>query len=172
MQKVKLSFICILLIANNCIEAKDFDIDQHKKTNNKCHSCHQQSELNSIITADSDLDQCQKCHNLGEMELRKVSSKEGDSKSVTENSTKSKENKNVSARLASGMRYPMYYQGSRLSDKPNEMILIPAGEFIMGTDDRLPDEGPQHKINLPAYYIDVCEVTNLQYKKFNNATNR
>jgi formylglycine-generating enzyme required for sulfatase activity len=50
------------------------------------------------------------------------------------------------------------------------MVLIPAGEFIMGTDVRLSDEGPQHKVYLPDYYIDIYEVTNLQYKKFNDAT--
>lgn len=71
-----------------------------------------------------------------------------------------------------GMQYPMYYQGTRIGDQPNEMILIPAGEFIMGTDNRLPDEGPQHKVTLPAYYIDLYEVTNLQYEKFNNETKR
>jgi len=55
---------------------------------------------------------------------------------------------------------------------PNEMVLIPAGEFIMGSNDRLPDEGPQHKVSLPAYYIDKFEVTNLQYKQFIDATQR
>jgi len=159
MQKIKLSIIFILLIVDFCVQAKDFDIDLHRETNNKCESCHHKDKIN---TTDSNLEQCQNCHNLGEMGLRKISAKEGDSKSV----------KDSNAPLALGMRYPIYYQGSRLEDKPNEMILIPAGEFIMGTDDRLPDEGPQHKVNLPAYYIDIYEVTNLQYKKFNNAKNR
>jgi len=71
-----------------------------------------------------------------------------------------------------GLTMPMYYQQSRLGDKPNEMILIPAGEFIMGTDNRLPDEGPEHKVHLKAYYIDRYEVTNLQYRRFNNETHR
>ncbi|MGD8594699.1 MAG: formylglycine-generating enzyme family protein, partial [Gammaproteobacteria bacterium] len=37
---------------------------------------------------------------------------------------------------------------------------------------RLPDEGPEHKVTLPAFYIDKYEVTNLQYKQFIDATNR
>ena len=53
-----------------------------------------------------------------------------------------------------------------------EMILIPAGEFIMGSpegegDD---DEHPQHTVFLDAFYIDKYEVTNAQYKKFMEAT--
>jgi len=71
-----------------------------------------------------------------------------------------------------GMKLPMYYEKSRVGEKPNDMVLIPAGEFIMGTNDRLPDEGPQHKVSLPAFYIDKYEVTNLQYKQFIDATNR
>jgi len=67
-----------------------------------------------------------------------------------------------------GMQYPMYSRGSRLGDAPNVMVLIPAGEFIMGSNSRLPDEGPQHKVTLPVFYIDKFEVTNLQYKKFND----
>jgi len=52
------------------------------------------------------------------------------------------------------------------------MARIPAGEFTMGSDDRMPDEGPQHKVTLESYWIDLYEVTNAQYKKFIDATNR
>lgn len=48
-----------------------------------------------------------------------------------------------------------------------EMVLIPAGEFIMGSDPgegRL-DEEPEHTVYLDAYYIDKQEVTNAQYKQ-------
>ncbi len=49
-----------------------------------------------------------------------------------------------------------------------EMILIPEGEFLMGS---LPGEGsddelPQHRVTLDAFYIDKYPVTNAQYKKF------
>ena len=66
----------------------------------------------------------------------------------------------------------MYYSPSRLGSSPNPVILIPAGDFIMGTNDRLPDEGPEHTVYLPAFYIDKYEVTNLQYKQFIDADNR
>ena len=55
---------------------------------------------------------------------------------------------------------------------PNPMVLIPAGEFIMGSDERMPDEGPEHKVYLDSYWIDRYEVTNAQYKKFIDATGR
>jgi len=69
-----------------------------------------------------------------------------------------------------GMSLPLYYEHSRVGTQPNEMVYIPAGEFTMGTDDRLPDEGPAHMVNLAAYYIDKYEVTNGQYKAFIDAT--
>lgn len=59
-----------------------------------------------------------------------------------------------------------------VDDQPGPMVLIAAGEFVMGSDNRLPDEGPQHKVTLPAYLIDVYEVTNEQYKTFIDATGR
>lgn len=72
----------------------------------------------------------------------------------------------------SGMSVPQYYDKSRIGAEPNKMVLIPAGKFIMGTNIRWPDEGPQHTVYLKAYYIDIYDVTNLQYKKFIDATHR
>ena len=49
-----------------------------------------------------------------------------------------------------------------------EMVLIPAGEFQMGSNDNDAenDEKPMHTIYIDAFYIDKYEVTNAQYKKF------
>ncbi|HEV2864870.1 MAG TPA: SUMF1/EgtB/PvdO family nonheme iron enzyme [Pyrinomonadaceae bacterium] len=52
------------------------------------------------------------------------------------------------------------------------MALVPAGEFIMGADDREPNERPPHAVTLPSFYIDKYEVTNAQFKKFCEATGR
>jgi len=67
-----------------------------------------------------------------------------------------------------------------------EMVLIPAGEFQMGTDPaEIPqlvqlykeygakaswfeDETPRHTVNLDAFYMDKYEVTNSQYAQFLN----
>jgi formylglycine-generating enzyme required for sulfatase activity len=49
---------------------------------------------------------------------------------------------------------------------PGEMVLIPAGEFIFGTDDKDSLAYPQQKIDLPAFWIDKYEVTNSQFLDF------
>ncbi len=46
------------------------------------------------------------------------------------------------------------------------MILIPAGAFLMGSKDGLPNERPEHTVTLNAYYIDQFEVTAGRYQKF------
>jgi formylglycine-generating enzyme required for sulfatase activity len=51
-----------------------------------------------------------------------------------------------------------------------EVVLIPAGEFIMGYDKGGYDTLPVRKITLPAFYIDKYEVTNKRYKRFIDAT--
>jgi formylglycine-generating enzyme required for sulfatase activity len=45
-----------------------------------------------------------------------------------------------------------------------EMVLVPAGEFIMGSEDGFPDEQPVHTVYLDSFYIDLLEVTNRQYQ--------
>ena len=44
------------------------------------------------------------------------------------------------------------------------MVYVPAGEFIMGSQDGKNDELPMHTVNLDAYYIDQTEVTYAQFK--------
>jgi formylglycine-generating enzyme required for sulfatase activity len=51
---------------------------------------------------------------------------------------------------------------------PPGMVFVPAGEFLMGSDDpnAEPDEKPLRKVFVPAFYIDQFEVTNRRYKEF------
>ena len=50
------------------------------------------------------------------------------------------------------------------------MVLIPAGEFKMGSNNGDDDEKPVHTVYLDAFYMDVHEVTVGQYKTFLRAT--
>jgi len=56
--------------------------------------------------------------------------------------------------------------------KVQDMVFIPAGEFIMGSVDEEvnADEKPSHKVFVDSFYIDRHEVTNSQYQKFILAT--
>ena len=47
-----------------------------------------------------------------------------------------------------------------------EMLRIPAGPFLMGSDDGPADERPQHRISLPEFSIDRLPVTNAQFARF------
>ena len=49
------------------------------------------------------------------------------------------------------------------------MVLVPAGEFQMGSNDGEFDERPVHTVYVDAFYMDVYEVTNAEYKKFVDA---
>ena len=51
---------------------------------------------------------------------------------------------------------------------PKGMVLIPAGEFEMGSNDGLADddEQPVHTVYVDAFYMDETEVTNVQFKEF------
>ena len=51
-----------------------------------------------------------------------------------------------------------------------EEVLIPAGEFQMGSDEGEKDEKPEHTVYLDDFYLEAYEVTNALYKRFMAAT--
>jgi len=56
------------------------------------------------------------------------------------------------------------FMGTRdLSSALPVMVVIPAGEFTMGSDTGRSDEKPAHKVYLAEYFIDKYEITNAQY---------
>ncbi len=83
--------------------------------------------------------------------------------------------------LKNGVFYPATSNGKPVSFKvripyefkltldDTDMVLIPAGEFQMGSNTGDTDEKPIHTVYVDAFYIDMYEVTNAQYKAFIDA---
>ena len=53
---------------------------------------------------------------------------------------------------------------------PSGMVYVPAGEFLMGSDEGNFDERPAHRVRLSAYFIDRHEVTVADFNAFVRAT--
>jgi len=51
-----------------------------------------------------------------------------------------------------------------------EMVFVPAGEFLMGSENGDADEKPSHRVFLDAFFIDKYEVTNARFQEFIHAT--
>jgi formylglycine-generating enzyme required for sulfatase activity len=49
--------------------------------------------------------------------------------------------------------------------QPEGMVLIPAGEFWMGTEDGPQDARPLHRVYLSSYWFDQYEATNARYRQ-------
>ena len=55
---------------------------------------------------------------------------------------------------------------------PAGMVLVPAGPFIMGSNNGGGDEQPVHTVNLDGFWIDQYEVTNIQWKVYAQAAGK
>jgi formylglycine-generating enzyme len=55
---------------------------------------------------------------------------------------------------------------------PPRMVWLTGGEFVMGTDDpdAWPDERPAHRVRVDGFFLDETEVTNVQFRRFVDAT--
>jgi sulfatase modifying factor 1 len=51
----------------------------------------------------------------------------------------------------------------------SDMVFIPAGTFMMGTEGEL-ENSPPHEVYIDSFYMDKHEVTNAEYLKFCEAT--
>ncbi len=51
--------------------------------------------------------------------------------------------------------------------KPNAgMMLIPGGDFIMGSDRHYPEEAPAHRVRVDDFWIEKTPVTNSDFRRF------
>ena len=51
-----------------------------------------------------------------------------------------------------------------------DMVWIPGGTFMMGSDRHYPEEGPVHRVTVDGFWIDKYPVTNRQFQKFVDET--
>jgi iron(II)-dependent oxidoreductase len=73
--------------------------------------------------------------------------------------------------LMRGERYRPESRTELPSGSPDtdEIVHIPGGPFVMGTDDRavaLDNERGAHEVDVPGFYLDATPVTNRRYLKF------
>jgi len=60
--------------------------------------------------------------------------------------------------------------GARCPLTTNGTISLDGGEFLMGSEDFYPDEGPIRRKSIDRFQIDIHEVTNRQFAAFVDAT--
>lgn len=51
-------------------------------------------------------------------------------------------------------------------DRAVKHVRVPDGEFLMGSDEHYPDEGPRRRVVVRGFYIDTTLVTNAQFAEF------
>ncbi len=51
-----------------------------------------------------------------------------------------------------------------------DMLWIPGGTFLMGSNDHYPEEAPAHYVTVDGFWMDKYPVTNLQWSRFVKAT--
>jgi formylglycine-generating enzyme required for sulfatase activity len=142
---------------------------QHSiQASESCDACHERNQVK--IFKSSMANDCLECHSSDENDAITTVSEKVDKKFSDVYADKLEFA--APPDVTTGMSVPMFYSDTRIGKEPNEMILIPAGKFIRGSNHRLPDEGPEYEAETKAFWIDKYEVTNLQYKQFIYATNR
>jgi sulfatase modifying factor 1 len=53
---------------------------------------------------------------------------------------------------------------------PPDMLWIPGGTFLMGSEDFYPEEGPVHEVSVDGFWMDRHTVTNQEFARFVDAT--
>lgn len=71
----------------------------------------------------------------------------------------------VNNRLGEAQQDELKRLAERGIAQPEGMVVIPAGEFLMGAEDGLQDARPMHRVYLSSYWLDIYEVTNARYRQ-------
>ena len=51
-----------------------------------------------------------------------------------------------------------------------DMVWVPGGTLLMGSDDFYPEEGPVHRVRVSGFWMDEHAVTVAEYRRFASAT--
>ncbi|MBL1261660.1 MAG: formylglycine-generating enzyme family protein [Thiotrichaceae bacterium] len=155
--------LLLLLFSLNIVAANK--PQDHLHSDKQCVNCHQEGIAELLEVLSKPKDSCTQCHTVAQI-------KTGDFTSAVSFTDVDGGDPKLRLTADAGMRFPLLYQQSRIGAKPNKMVSVPAGKFIMGTNSGFFDEGPPHEVTLDAFMIDQYEVTNLQYETYIKATNR
>jgi formylglycine-generating enzyme required for sulfatase activity len=140
-------------------DKKELLKESHHKRSSTCFACH--SDTESVVFKTLLKKNCIKCHESGWVVGKlNVLDKEPDEATLNNKKPIKK-----ARGQGQGMNVTHFYANTRIGNQPNPMIVIPAGEFVRGTNSRLPDEGPEHKMQVDRFTIDKYEVTNYQYQQ-------
>jgi formylglycine-generating enzyme len=58
----------------------------------------------------------------------------------------------------------------RARTPPPDMVWVPGGTFLMGSDAHYPEERPVHRVRVDGFWMDPTPVTNEQFRRFVEAT--
>ncbi len=61
-------------------------------------------------------------------------------------------------------------QSTGSDTSPTGMARIPGGTFAMGSNEHYPEEAPAHNVRIDAFWMDRHAVTNVEFKRFVDAT--
>jgi len=116
-----------------------------------CRTCHTAQPIAPPPELASN-PECLKCHNAGVIPIEATLAKNPVSRDAA--LLRSTDQKIITSRVT------------------GQMILIPAGTFVMGDDRFKKAVRPRHEMYLDAFYIDAYDVTNAHYKMFVDTTGR
>ena len=63
-----------------------------------------------------------------------------------------------------------YSQQPAINPPHKNMVWIPGGTFLMGSDQHYPEEAPVHRTTVDAFWMDQYTVTNADFRRFVEAT--
>jgi formylglycine-generating enzyme required for sulfatase activity len=155
--KQKMIFALVVLLA---FAKPSFAFEEFGEIQKQCQStCHQAEHIKKSRQEKLSKPECRSCH----VGISYVSSSATEKPILRGLLLKSLIQTTVSTTKNTKTKTP--------SSKPfSGMALIPEGEFIMGSNERWDDEAPEHISSTKAFYMDLNEVTNSDYKKFVVAT--